>query len=137
MRPLCQVLRVAPAAYYAWRHRRQPLVVEPGWHVAVREAFADHSQRTALGRLRAQGHAVGRGRIRRVLRAHGLRAQQPRSFGPRPTPLYGPSPTACWARRPPPPPTGSGWALVTHLPRQGGGWKLAKTWPPACRGTRP
>ena len=30
----------------------------------------------------AQGHAVGRGRIRRVLNAHGLRAQQPRSFVP-------------------------------------------------------
>ena len=29
VRPLGQVLRVAPAAYYAWRHRRQQAVVEP------------------------------------------------------------------------------------------------------------
>ena len=35
--------------------------------------------------MRAQGHAVGRWRIRRVLRAHGLRTQQPRSFVPRTT----------------------------------------------------
>jgi len=35
--------------------------------------------------LQAQGHAVGRWRIRRVLKPHGLRAQQPRSFVPRTT----------------------------------------------------
>nr|WP_243900466.1 IS3 family transposase [Hymenobacter defluvii] len=64
-------------------------VAEPAWQVAVREAFADHSQRYGTRRLRAevqaQGHAVGRWRIRRVLKAHGLRAQQPRSFVPRTT----------------------------------------------------
>ena len=53
VRQLCQVLRGAPAAYYAWRHRRQQPVVEPGWQVAVREAFADHSQR--YGTRRAIG----------------------------------------------------------------------------------
>ena len=26
---LCQVLRVAPAAYYAWQHSRQRLTTEP------------------------------------------------------------------------------------------------------------
>ncbi|MBO2012977.1 hypothetical protein J4E00_28200 [Siccationidurans soli] len=35
--------------------------------------------------LQAQGHAVGRWCMRRVLKAHGLRAQQPRSFVPRTT----------------------------------------------------
>ena len=30
--------------------------------------------------MQTQGHAVGRWRICRVLQAHGLRAQQPRSF---------------------------------------------------------
>ncbi|MCB2380419.1 IS3 family transposase [Hymenobacter sp. BT635] len=53
----------------------------------MREAFAHHSQRYGTRRLRAEvqahGHAVGRWRIRRLLRAHGLRAQQPHSFGPR------------------------------------------------------
>ncbi|MBF9240021.1 transposase, partial [Hymenobacter sp. BT683] len=89
VRQLCQGLRVAPAAYYAWRHSQQRPPVEPAWQVAVREAFAHHSQRYGTRRLRAevqaQGHAVGRGRIRRVLHAHGLRAQQPRSFVPRTT----------------------------------------------------
>ena len=57
--------------------------------MAVREAFEYHSQRHGTRRLRAEvqaeGHAVGRWRIRRMLKAHGLRAQLPRSFVPRPT----------------------------------------------------
>ena len=40
VRQLCQVLRVAPAAYYSWQRRRQMPAVEPDWQVAVREAFA-------------------------------------------------------------------------------------------------
>ncbi|OGX89643.1 IS3 family transposase [Hymenobacter coccineus] len=63
--------------------------VEPAWQVAVREAFAYHSQRYGTRRLRvevqADGYAVGRWRTRRVFHAHGLRAQQPRSFVPRTT----------------------------------------------------
>jgi transposase InsO family protein len=57
--------------------------------VAVRVVFACHAQRYGTRRLRAevqaQGHAVGRWRIRRVLKAHGLRAQQLHSFVPRTT----------------------------------------------------
>ena len=80
VRQRCQVLGVAPAAYCAWRHGRQRLSAESAWQVAVREAFAQHSQRYGTRRRRvavqAQGHAVGRWRIRRVLQAHGLRAPQ-------------------------------------------------------------
>ena len=57
--------------------------------MAVRAAVAAHSQRYGTRRLwaevQAQGHTVGRWRIRRVRKAHGLRAQQPRSFMPRTT----------------------------------------------------
>jgi len=64
VRPLCQVLRVAPTAYYAWQRHQQALAAEPAWQVAVREAFAHHSQRYGTRRLRAEvqadGHAVGR-----------------------------------------------------------------------------
>ncbi|MBC6607577.1 transposase [Hymenobacter sp. BT188] len=89
VRQLCHVLQVASSAYYAWQRQRNRALPEPAWQVAVREAFADHSQRYGTRQLRAevqaQGHAVGRWRIRRVLKAHGLRAQQPRSFVPRTT----------------------------------------------------
>jgi len=40
VRQLCQVLRVAPAAYYAWQRRQQRPPHEPAWQVAVCEAFA-------------------------------------------------------------------------------------------------
>ena len=70
VRQLCQVLGVAPSAYYAWQ-RRPPSVPEPAWQVAVRNEFAWHSARYGTRRLRAelhaQGHRVGRWRIRRTL----------------------------------------------------------------------
>jgi putative transposase len=87
VRQLCQVLRVAPAAYYAWQRRQQEPLVEQAWQVAVRNAFSRPSQLYGTRRLRAEvqaeGHAVGR--IRRVLKVHGLLAQQPRSFVQRTT----------------------------------------------------
>ena len=62
VRQLCQVLRVAPSAYYAWQRRQRP-APEPAWQVAVREEFKCHSARYGTRRLRAelqaQGHLVG------------------------------------------------------------------------------
>lgn len=64
VRQLCQVLQVAPSAYYPWRHVQQRPRVEPAWQVAVREAFRRHCQRYGTHRLhaevQAEGHAVGR-----------------------------------------------------------------------------
>ena len=144
VRQLCQVLRVAPAAYYAWRHRRQQPVVEPDWQVAVREAFADHGQRYGTRRLRAevqaQGHRVGRWRVRRVLKAYGLRAQQPRSFVPRTTdsaPAVRAAPNRLLGRtrrasRPPRPRTGCGWATSRICP----GRAVGSTWPSGSTAAR-
>ena len=144
MRQRCQALRVAPAAYYAWHRQQGCPNPEPDWQVAVREAFAYHSQRYDTRRLRAEvpaeGHAVGRWRIRRVLKAHGLRAQQPRSFVPRttdsdpavratPNRLLGqPAPTApdrVWVGR-----TRQG--DITYLPRQGDGGLYLAVWLDRC-----
>ena len=57
VRRLCQVLRVAPTAYYAWLGRRQQPTAQPAWQVAVRDAFAFHSQRYGTRRLRAEVQA--------------------------------------------------------------------------------
>ncbi|WP_052733066.1 IS3 family transposase [Hymenobacter terrenus] len=139
VRQLCQVLRVAPAAYYAWQRRQQVPTVEPAWQVAVREAFAYHSQRYGTRRLRvevqADGHAVGRWRIRRVLKAHGLRAQQPRSFVPHTTdsdPAVRAAPNRLLGQ---PAPTAANRVWVgdiTYLPRQGGGWLYLAVWLDRC-----
>jgi putative transposase len=139
VRQLCQVLRVAPAAYYAWQRRQQVLTVEPAWQVAVREAFAHHSQRYGTRRLRAEvqaeGHAVGRWRIRPVLKAHGLRAQQPRSFVPRTTdsdPAVRAAPNRLLGQPAPTAPNRVWAGDITHLPRQGGGWLYLAVWLDRC-----
>ena len=139
VRQLCQALRVAPAAYYEWRHHRQQPVVEPAWQVAVREAFAYHSRRYGTRRLRAEvqadGHAVGRWRIRRVLKAHGLRAQQPRSFVPRTTdsdPAVRAAPNRLLGQPAPTAPNRVRVGDITYLPRQGGGWPYLAVWLDRC-----
>ncbi len=108
----------------------------------MREAFGHHTHRYGTRRLRAevqaQGHTVGRWRIRRVLKAQGLRAQQPRSLVPRttdadpavraaPNRLPGqPAPTTPDHPRP-----GVG-GDSTYLPKQGGGWRYLAVWLDRC-----
>ena len=139
VRRRCQVLRAAPAAYYAWQRHRQAPTAEPTWQVAVREAFAYHSQRYGTRRLRAevqaQGHAVGRWRIRRALKAHGLRAQQPRSFVPRTTdsnPAVRAAPNRLLGQPAPAVPNRVWVGDITYLPRQGGGWLYLAVWLDRC-----
>ena len=139
VRQLCQVLRVAPAAYYAWQRRQQEPPVEPARQVAVREAFSRHSQRCGTRRLRAEvqaeGYVVGRWRIRRVLKAHDLRAQQPRSFVPRTTdsdPAVRAAPNRLLGQLAPTAPNRVWVGDITYLPRQGGGWLYLAVWLDRC-----
>ena len=139
VRQLCRVLRVAPAAYYAWQRRQQVPAREPAWQVAVREAFTDHCQRYGTRRPRAEvqarGHAVGRWRIRRVLQAYGLRAQHPRSFVPRTTdsdPAVRAAPNRLLGRPAPTAPNQVWVGDITYLPRQGGGWLYLAVWLDRC-----
>ncbi|MCC3155584.1 IS3 family transposase [Hymenobacter sp. BT770] len=139
VRQRCQVLQVAPSAYYAWRRQQDHPVPEPVWQAAVRQAFAYHSQRYGTRRLRvevqAQGHAVGRWRIRRVLHAHGLRAQQPRSFVPRTTdsdPAVRAAPNRLLGQPAPAAPNRVWVGDITYLPRQGGGWLYLAVWLDRC-----
>ncbi|UPL50187.1 IS3 family transposase [Hymenobacter sublimis] len=113
--------------------------VEPAWQVAVREAFAYHSQRYGTRRLRAEvsaeGHAVGSWRRRRVLLAHGLRAQQPRSFVPRTTdsdPAVRAAPNRLPGQPAPTAPNRIWVGDITYLPRQGGGWLYLAAWLDRC-----
>ena len=139
VRQFCHVLRVAPSAYYTWHRQQGQSVPEPAWQVAVRETFAYHVQRYGTRRLRAevqaQGHAVGRRRIRRVLKAHGLRAQQPRSFVPRTTdsdPTARTAPNRLLGQPAPTAPNRVWVGDITYLPRQGGGWLYLAVWLDRC-----
>ncbi len=83
---LCQTLGVSRSGYYAWRTRPTPVdELTP----VVAEAFWRHSRRYGSRRvtaeLQAQQHAIGRRRVRRIMREQELRALQPKSFVPRTT----------------------------------------------------
>ena len=128
VRQRCQVLRVAPGAYYAWQRHRAP-APEPAWQVAVRAQFKWHSAHYGTRRLRAelhaQGHLAGRRRIQRALAAAGLRAQQPRSFVPRTTdsdPRVRAAPNRLLGQPAPTAPNQVWVGDITYLPKQGGGW---------------
>ena len=138
VRQLCYALHVAPSAYYAWQRRQLP-APEPAWQVAVRTEFKWHSARYGTRRLRAelqaQGHLVGRWRIRRTLAAAGLRAQQPRSFVPRTTdsdPNVRAAPNRLLGQPAPTAPNQVWVGDITYLPKQGGGWLYLATWLDRC-----
>ncbi|WP_175471021.1 IS3 family transposase [Hymenobacter psychrophilus] len=106
----------------------------------MRAAFVHHSQRYGTCQLhaevQAQGHCVGRWRIRRVLKAHVLRAQQPHSFAAARTTESGPAVRAAPNRllgQPAPIAPNRVWVGdITYLPRQGGGWLYLAVWLDRC-----
>jgi len=77
---------VSRSGYYAWRQRKP--AADP-WTPHVTQVFRRHARRYGSRRitaeLQAQGHAVGRRRVRRILRQQELHAIQPKSFVPRTT----------------------------------------------------
>src|SRR6266853_1276190 len=80
VRVMCDALSVSPSGYYAWRSRP-----ESPCKIANRELqriHAHHRGRYSAPRihaeLRAEGKAVSRKRIERVMRHHGIRARAPR-----------------------------------------------------------
>ena len=83
---LCQSLGVSRSGYYAWQQRVPKTDV---WAVPVTQVFWQHARRYGSRRitaeLQAHGHAIGRRRIQRILRAQNLQAIQPKSFVPRTT----------------------------------------------------
>lgn len=85
---LCGTLGVGRSSYYAWAaghtHQQDRELSEQ-----VKAVFWRHSRRYGSRRIKeelaAEGLAVGRDRVRGVMREEGLRAIQPRSFVPRTT----------------------------------------------------
>jgi transposase InsO family protein len=86
VRVMCDALSVSPSGYYAWRSRP-----ESPCKIANRELLGDiqrihshHRGRYGAPRvhaeLRAEGKAVSRKRIERVMRHHGIRARAPRRY---------------------------------------------------------
>ncbi|GAA4439387.1 hypothetical protein GCM10023188_35710 [Pontibacter saemangeumensis] len=87
---LCAVLGLSRSAYYGWLSgSRDVNKREEEAERLVLEAFQEHRRRYGVRRLvaelKAQGVEMGAHKVRLVLRKHGLKAIQPRSFVPRTT----------------------------------------------------
>lgn len=130
---LCRLLRVSSTAYYA-RLNIAPPPTDPVVE-AVCTAFWRHSRRYGSRRLeaelKAEGVAVGRHRIRRVMRQQGLQAIQPKRFVPRTTDSrHGGqmSPNLLLGRALPEKPNEVLVGDITYLPLLDGGWAYLATW---------
>ena len=129
VRRLCQVLGVGVARYYRWQQKAATCSPVPAWESALCHVFMQHKRRYGTRRLRAelraQGHQVGRHRIRQALRRRELVATRPRAFVPRTTRSeHGPRVAANQLRdRPAPTAADQVWVSdSTYLPLQNSNW---------------
>ena len=83
---LCRLLSVSQSGYHAWKgrtmspRRRQDMVVSAHMRAAFEMSHQTYGSPRMTHELRAQGFAVGRRRIARLMRESGLKARQKRRF---------------------------------------------------------
>jgi putative transposase len=87
VRVMCAVLEVSASGYYAWRGRAESARARGNRAAlvdAIRRVHADSRRRYGSPRvhaaLRAEGSRVGRNRVARLMRRHGIRARCRRRF---------------------------------------------------------
>ena len=86
VRVMCDALSVSPSGYYAWRSRPESRrkSANRALLVDIQRVHARHRERYGAPRihatLRAEGQTVGRKRIERMMRHHGIRARAPRRY---------------------------------------------------------
>lgn len=86
VRVLCETLEVSASGYYAWRGRPECARAAANRDLLadVRRIHQQHRGRYGAPRihaaLRAEGHAISRGRIERLMRRHGIGALTQRRF---------------------------------------------------------
>ena len=86
VRVMCDALSVSPSGYYAWRSRPESPRKSANRALLddIQRVHARHWERYGAPRihaeLRAEGHTVGRKRIERMMRHHGIRARAPRRY---------------------------------------------------------
>src|SRR6201981_1245134 len=86
VRVMCDALSVSPSGFYAWRSRPESPrhIANRALLVDIRRVHAQHRERCGAPRihaeLRAQGHAISRKRVARIMRQHGIQARAPRRY---------------------------------------------------------
>jgi putative transposase len=83
---LCNVLGVSRSGYYAWKGRPEPESAQGDAQLAVEIAATHRRSRGTYGsprvhrELRARGVRVGKKRVERLMRQHGIVARRKRRF---------------------------------------------------------
>jgi transposase InsO family protein len=86
VRVMCSVLEVSASGYYAWRHRPESIRSQADRVLLedIRRIHADGRRRYGSPRvhaaLQAEGQRVGRNRVARLMRRHGIRVRTKRRF---------------------------------------------------------
>ena len=86
VRAMCAALEVSASGYYAWRGRPESAraAADRGLLPEIRRVHAESRRRYGSPRvhaaLRAEGVRVGRHRVARLMRSHGIRAAAPLRF---------------------------------------------------------
>ena len=86
VRVMCDALSVSPSGFYAWRSRPESPrnIANRALLVDIRRVHAQHRERYGAPRihaeLRAEGHAISRKRVARIMRQHGIQARAPRRY---------------------------------------------------------
>ena len=86
VRVICRVLQVAASGYYAWlkrpesRHEQEDKALSATIHVLYRANREVYGSPRMHEEMKARGFEVGRKRVARLMREHGLVATRPKRF---------------------------------------------------------
>jgi putative transposase len=86
VRVMCSVLEVSASGYYAWRHRPESIRSQANRVLLgdIRRVHAESRRRYGSPRvhaaLQAEGQRVGRNRVARLMRRHGIAVRAKRRF---------------------------------------------------------
>lgn len=128
-------MQVSRSAYYKSLAPQSPNLKTQQVEEKITAVFRAHKRRYGVRRicavLKEEQIRVGKHKCRRVLKQHGLKAIQPRSFVPRTTQSrhpYAISPNLLQAREAPAKPNEVWVGDITYLPLSGGGWAYLSVW---------
>ena len=134
---MCKMLSVSRSCYYAYVQgiNEPEQAEEKEIEEQVVKTFTAHRRRYGVRRmvpeLREQGLTIGQHKVRRILRKHGLKAIQPRSFVPRTTDSRHPYPISpnLVSEQPFPTETDQVWVGdITYIPLKDNRWGYLAVW---------